>query len=138
MGNPATSPLSELGRRERQIMDVVIRLGRAAAEDVRRELPDEPTSSTVRTMLRLLEQKGHLRHEWDGPRFIYFPTARPERLKESAVRHLVRTFFGNSIEAAVASILGSARSRVSDDELERVARLVRDARRRSRNRKRAR
>jgi BlaI family transcriptional regulator, penicillinase repressor len=132
MAASAPSPLSELGRRERQIMDVVIRLGRAAAADVRRELPDELSSSTVRTMLRLLEQKGYLRHEWDGPRFVYFPAAHPERLKRSAVRHLMHTFFGNSIEAAVASMLGTARHAVSDEELQRVARLIRRARRRTR------
>ena len=113
-------------------MDVVIRLGRAAASDVRRELPDQLSSSTVRTMLRLLEQKGHLRHEWDGPRFVYFPAAHPERLKSSAVRHLMHTFFGNSIEAAVASMLGMARHTASDEELERVVRMIRRARRRSR------
>ena len=128
-------PLDALGRRERQIMDVVIRLGRATANDVRRELPDGLTSSTVRTMLRLLEQKGHLRHEWDGPRFVYFPTAPPQKLKESAVRHLVHTFFGNSVEAAVASLLGTARNRVTDDELERIAGMIREARRRPRGRK---
>src|SRR5262245_58858976 len=105
MRSPGTPPLSELGRRERQIMDVVIRLRRATAKDVRLELPDERHSSTVRTMLRLLERKGYLQHEWDGPRFVYFPTARPERLKESAVRHLMHTFFGNSFAAAVASML---------------------------------
>lgn|SRR5512143_3935107 len=137
MTTPVTPSLSELGRRERQIMDVVIRLGHATANDVRRELPDEPTSSTVRTMLRLLEHKGHLRHEWDGPRFVYFPTAHPERLQKSAVRHLMHTFFGNSIEAAVASMLGAARHGASDEELERVARLIREARRRSRARRRS-
>src|SRR5689334_6421033 len=109
-------PLSELGRRERQIMDIVIRRGRAAATEVRRELPDDLSSSTVRTMLRLLEQKGYLRHEMDGSRFVYFPAARPERLKRSAMHHLMQTFFGGSIEAAVASMLGTARHTASDAE----------------------
>jgi len=132
--DPMTPPLSELGRRERQIMDIVIRLGRAAAKDVRRELPDPPTSSTVRTMLRLLEQKGYLRHEWEGPRFVYFPASDPDRLKRSAVRHLMHTFFGNSIEAAVAAMLGNTRHGASDEELERVARMIRRARRARRSR----
>ena len=113
-------------------MDVVIRLGRAAAADVRRELPDALSSSTVRTMLRLLEQKGYVRHDWDGPRFVYFPAAHPERLKRSAMRHVMDTFFGNSFEAAVASMLGAARHAVPDDELERVARMIQRARRRPR------
>jgi predicted transcriptional regulator len=130
-----TPPLTELGRRERQIMDIVIRLGRVTANDVRRELPDRPTSSTVRTMLRLLETKGFLRHAWEGPRYVYTPTAHPARLQRSAVRHMMRTFFGDSIEAAVASLLGAGR-KPSADELDRVARLVEAARRRPRRRSR--
>ena len=121
--------LTELGRRERQIMDVVIRLGRASAADVLHELPDAPTSSTVRTMLRLLEQKGFLKHQWEGPRFIYFPATSPERLRTSAVRHLLDTFFGGSVESAVATLLGHAR-RPSAREFARIAKLVERARRR--------
>lgn len=118
-----THGLSQLGRRERQIMDVVIRRGRASAADVLGALPDAPTSSTVRTMLRLLEQKGHLKHEWVGPRFIYFPSAPPERLRRSAVRHLLQTFFGGSVESAVASLLGDAQ-KPSPEEFARIAKLV--------------
>lgn len=130
--------LTELGRRERQIMDVVIRLGRASAEEVRRELPGEPTSSTVRTMLRLLEKKGHLRHEWDGPRFVYFPTAEPARIRRSMSQYMLRTFFAGSLESAVASLLGGARRPSSDEELARVAKLIDEARRRARKRRGAR
>lgn len=133
--NGMSHPLAELGRRERQIMDVVIRLGRASAAEVLDELPDAPTSSTVRTMLRLLEKKGFLRHEWDGPRFVYSPSASPERLKRSAVRHLLSTFFDDSLEAAVASLLGGSRRPSSAEELDRVARLVEDARRKARGRR---
>lgn len=128
-------PLARLGRRERQIMDVVIRLGRASAAEVLSELPDAPTSSTVRTMLRLLEKKGYLRHAWDGPRFIYSPTGRPGRLQRSAVKHLLATFFDGSIEAAIASMLGSGHAGPSRDALDRVAKMVEEARRRARRRR---
>jgi BlaI family transcriptional regulator, penicillinase repressor len=128
-------PLGQLGRRERQIMDVVIRRGRVTAAEVLDELPDAPTSSTVRTMLRLLETKGFVRHEWDGPRFVYSPTAQPGRLQRSAVKHLLSTFFDGSVEAAIASMLGDANKPASTEELDRVAKLVAEARRKSRGRK---
>ena len=123
--------LSELGRRERQIMDVVIRLGRASAVDVERGLPGAPASSTVRTMLRVLERKGWVKHEWEGPRFIYSPTAPAPQLRRSAVRHLLETFFAGSVESAVASMLGDA-AKPTPQELNRIARLVGSARRRRR------
>ncbi|HET7226151.1 MAG TPA: BlaI/MecI/CopY family transcriptional regulator [Candidatus Eisenbacteria bacterium] len=122
--------LQQLGRRERQIMDAVIRLGRASAHDVRAELPDAPAPSTVRTMLRVLETKGYLRHAWDGPRFVYFPATSPASIRRSAVRHMLRTFFDDSLESAVASLLGSAR-RPSEDELARVERMIAHARKRA-------
>ena len=127
--------LAQLGRRERQIMDIVIRFGRVTAAEVLDELPDAPTSSTVRTMLRLLETKGLVRHEWDGPRFVYSPTAHPDRLKRSAVKHLLSTFFDGSVEAAIASMLGDANKPASADELDRVAKLVADAKRKARGRR---
>jgi len=123
--------LSELGRRERQIMDVVIRLRRASAAEVGRGLPDAPSSSTVRTMLRLLERKGWVKHEWEGPRFIYTPTAPAETLRRSAVRHLLDTFFAGSVESAVASLLGGA-AKPTPQELDRIAKLVVTARKRAR------
>lgn len=113
-------------------MEAVIRLGRASAAEVRAALPDAPAPSTVRTMLRVLEAKGHLRHAWDGPRFVYSPVAPPARLRRSAVRHLLSTFFHDSLETAVASMLGDAGRPASPDELGRIARLVEDARRRAR------
>jgi predicted transcriptional regulator len=120
---------NELGRRERQIMDVVHRLGRVTAAEIREELPDPPSYSAVRGMLRLLEEKGYVRHEWDGPRYVYLPTADPERVRKSAVRHLLRTFFSNSMESAVAAMLGVAEQPPSDEELKRMARLIDEARR---------
>ena len=120
---------TELGRRERQIMDVVHRIGRVTAAEIREELPDPPSYSAVRGMLRLLEEKGYVRHEWDGPRYVYLPTADPERVRKSAVRHLLRTFFSNSMESAVAAMLGVAEQPPSDEELKRMAKLIDEARR---------
>jgi predicted transcriptional regulator len=127
-----TSPTplyAELGRRERQIMDVLFRRGRATAAEVLADLPDPPSYSSVRSMLRLLESKGHVRHEWDGPRHVFLPTASPDQLQKTAARHLLRTFFNNSMESAVAAMLGGTEKPVSSDELKRLARLVERARR---------
>ena len=123
------STLSDLGRRERQIMDIVIRRGRASAAEVLADLPDPPGYSSVRSMLRLLEDKGYLVHEWDGPRHAYRPTGSPEQLRRSAVRHLLRTFFSNSMESAVAAMLGAGERPPSDEELERLSKLITEARR---------
>jgi predicted transcriptional regulator len=122
--------LEKLGRRERQIMEIVIRRGRATAAEILDELPDPPSYSAVRGMLRLLEGKGHVRHEWEGPRYVYLPTASPERVRATAVKHFLETFFSNSMESAVAAMLGANEKSLSDDELRRVARLIEDARRR--------
>jgi predicted transcriptional regulator len=121
--------LSDLGRRERQIMDIVIRRGRASAAEVLADLPDPPSYSSVRSMLKLLEEKGYLAHEWDGPRHAYRPTGSPELLRRSAVRHLLRTFFSNSMESAVAAMLGAGEKPPSEDELKRLTKLIADARR---------
>ena len=124
------NPLSQFGRRERQIMDIVFRRGRATAADVHRELPQPPSYSSVRSMLRLLEDKGFLRHEWEGPRHVYRSTADPDKIRRSAARHLLRTFFNNSMESAVAAMLGGAEKPPSDEELKRMAKLIGEARRR--------
>src|SRR5579862_4755969 len=100
-----TEPASSLSRRERQIMDVVYRLGRASAADIHERLPDPPCAAAVRTLLRILEEKGHLRHEKDGPRHMYFPTTPRSVAQRSAVRHLLGTFFNGSRAAAVAALL---------------------------------
>jgi predicted transcriptional regulator len=124
-----TNTLANLGRRERQIMDILIRRGRASAAEVLADLPDPPSYSSVRSMLRLLEEKGYLEHEWDGPRHAYRPTGSPELLRRSAVRHLLRTFFSNSMESAVAAMLGAGEKPPSDDELKRLTKLISEARR---------
>jgi BlaI family transcriptional regulator, penicillinase repressor len=124
---PQTTPF-DLGRRERQIMDVVFRLGRATAAEVHAELPDAPTYSAVRGMLRLLEEKGYLRHEQDGPRYVYLPTAEPDEVSQSALRHLLRTFFGGSRTSAMAALLDLDDEPINDREYERLAGLLAQAR----------
>ncbi len=121
--------LANLGRRERQIMDILVRRGSATAADVLADLADPPSYSAVRGMLRLLTDKGYVRHEWDGPRYVYRPTGDPEQLRRTAARHLVDTFFQGSTESAVVAMLGTAERKLSDDELNRLARLIDEARR---------
>src|SRR3954447_16757773 len=94
---------THLSRRERQIMDVVYRHGHATAAEIHHELPDPPVAAAVRTLLRILEEKGHLRHEKDGPRHVYYPTTPRSVAQRSAIRHLVGTFFDGSRAAAVAA-----------------------------------
>lgn len=121
-------PLEKLGSRERQIMEIIYRRGRATAADVMEDLPDAPSNSAVRGMLRLLEEKGHLRHEYDGPRYVYLPTADPVRVSRSAMRHLVRTFFDNSAGSAVAAMLGMYEARLDDEDLDRLDEMISQAR----------
>ncbi len=117
-----------LSRRERQIMDILFRRGRASAADVMADLPDDTTYSTVRTQLRVLEQKGHVRHEQEGLKFVYTPVVRRQAARKSALRHVVETFFDGSPEKAVAALLGGEAARLSDEELDRIADLIARAR----------
>jgi predicted transcriptional regulator len=117
-----------LTRRERQIMNILYRLGRATAGDVRAELPGHPSDSTVRTQLRVLEEKGHVRHEENGLRFVYMPEVPRHTARKSALRHLVDTFFDGSAEKVVAAVLGGEAARLSEEELDRIAELVDKAR----------
>lgn len=117
-----------LTKRERQIMDVLYRLGRATAGEVVATLPGEPHDSTVRTQLRILEDKGHVRHEPDGPRYVYMPTVSRTVARKSALKHLVDTFFDGSPASVVTALLGRDGARLSDEELERIAALIRKAR----------
>src|SRR4051812_36113284 len=117
-----------LSRRERQIMDVLYRLGRATAADIMAALPGQPTASTLRTQLRVLERKGQVRHDEDGHRFVYRPTTARREARKSALRHLVETFYDGSAEKVVAAVLGGEGTRVSDEELERIATLIEKAR----------
>ena len=115
---------STLSRRERQIMDILYRLGRATANEVMAELPGEPSYSTVRTQLRVLVNKGHVRHEEQGLRYIYSPTIPRHTVRQSALRHLIETFFEGSAEKMLSTLLGSGSSKLSDEELNRLADLI--------------
>jgi BlaI family penicillinase repressor len=119
---------TSLSRRERQIMDALFRRGRATAAEVMADLPGEPSYSTVRTQLRVLEEKGHVRHEDDGVRFIYTPVVRRQSARRSALRHLVDTFFDGSAEKTVAALLGGEASRITEEELDRIAALLEKSR----------
>ena len=116
-----------LSRRERQIMDILYRLGRAAAGDVMAELPGDPSYSTVRTQLRVLEEKGHVRHEEQGLRYVYVPAVPRHAARKSALRHVVDTFFDGSAEKTVAALLGGENARLSDEELDRIVRSDRES-----------
>jgi len=121
----ARSPLlTALTRRERQIMDVLYRRGRATANEVMADLSGHPHYSTVRTQLRVLERKGYVRHEESGLRYVFEPTVPPDAARRSALRHLIETFFNGSVENVVSALLGGETKRLSDDELERIGRLV--------------
>lgn len=120
--------LQSLTRRERQIMDILYRRGRATAAAVMEDLPGHPNSSTVRTQLRVLEEKGHVRHEEEGLRYVYMPALPRHAVRRSALRHLVDTFFDGSAEKVVAALVGGEGSRLSDDELKRIAQVIEKAR----------
>jgi len=128
---PETPPL-DLSRRERQIMEGLYRLGPASAADVRAALPDPPSYSAVRAMLRLLEAKGHIRHQQIGKKYVYTPRVARDKVRRSALRRLVDTFFGGSVEGLMASLLDIKQQDLSDAELERLARLIEQARKEGR------
>ncbi len=121
-----------LTKRERQIMDVLYRLGRATAAEIMAAVPGAPGNSTIRTQLRVLERKGHVKHEEVGLRYLYMPTVPRHSARKSALRHVVDTFFDGSSAKAVAALLGGEGARVTDEELERIAELVDNARSESR------
>jgi predicted transcriptional regulator len=119
----------ELGRRERQIMDVIFQLGEASVAEVRARLADPPSYSAVRTMIRLLESKGLLRHRRVNTKYVYRPTQSRESASRSALQHLLATFFGGSATDAVAAILDVSSEQVTDDDLKRMEQLIDQARR---------
>ncbi len=121
-----------LSRREREIMDIVYARGPVTVHDVVKQMADPPSYSAVRAMLRLLEEKGHLVHDQDGPRYLYRPTVPREKARQSALRQLLGTFFDGSTEQAVAALLDLSASKLSDDDLDRLADLVEQARKEGR------
>ena len=121
--------LGRLSRRERDIMDILYRRGRATADEVMRDLSGEPSYSTVRTQLRVLEDKGFVRHHEDGRRFVYLPTIARSAARKTALRHVVDTFFDGSVERVVAALLGGEATRLSEEELARIRGLIDRAKR---------
>ena len=123
------APHVELSRRERQILDILYARGRASAAEVQAALPDPPSYSAVRAMLRILEEKGHVQHEQDGPKYIYLPTVGRDRAKRTALRHVLKTFFDGSAAQAIAALLDESDTRLSDRDLDRLSQLIERARR---------
>ncbi|MBL8179601.1 MAG: BlaI/MecI/CopY family transcriptional regulator [Bryobacterales bacterium] len=120
--------LPTLSRRERQIMDILYQSGRASASEVRSAMDDAPSYSAVRAMLRTLEEKGHVRHELDGLKYVYLPSLGKEKAKRSAVKHLLHTFFGDSPEQIVAALLDGSARKLTPEELTRMSAMIERAR----------
>ena len=118
---------AQLSRRERQIMEIVYRKGNATAADVHDEMPDRPSYSAVRALLRVLEEKGQLRHRQEGPRYVFSPTVPRDRARRSALQRVVGTFFAGSVTDAVAALLDLESAHLDDGELERLSTLVAEA-----------
>jgi predicted transcriptional regulator len=116
-----------LSRRERQIMDILYRRGRATASEIHEEVPEPPTYSAVRAKLRVLEEKGHVRHEEEALRYVYLPTLPRETARRSALRHMVATFFEGSVEEAVAALLDLSAANLSTKDLDRISNLIEEA-----------
>jgi BlaI family penicillinase repressor len=129
---PQDDELAGLSRRERQIMDFLFQRGKASVGEVLDGIPDPPGYSAVRATLRTLEQKGRVSHEEDGRAYIYRPTLRRDAARRSALTHVLRTFFDNSAEQAVAALLELKGPRLSEAELERVSRMVENAKKEGR------
>ena len=122
----------QLTRRERQIMDIVYRRGQATAADVMKDMPDPPSYSAIRALLRILEEKGHVRHEQQGPRYVFLPVVAPDKARRSALTQVVRTFFGGSTSDAVAALLDMPSAQLSKGDRARLAALVDQARKEGR------
>lgn len=119
--------LADLSRRERQLMEIIFQRGKASASEVRDAMPDPPSYSAVRAMLRVLEEKGHLKHENDRLKYVYMPSVNPEKAKRWAVKNLVETFFRDAPEQVVAALLDVSSKRLSNEELDRMAEMIEKA-----------
>ena len=129
MSKPSPATLT---RREREIMDILYRRGRATAAEVLEGMADPPSYSAVRALLRILEEHGHAKHVQDGPRYVYLPAVTRSDARRTAISHLVSTFFDGSVEQAVATLVESSRSKLSKDELNRLADLIAKAKKEGR------
>jgi predicted transcriptional regulator len=128
----AGDPHVGLSRRERQIMDIIYRLGQATAQEIRDNLEDPPSYSAVRAHLRVLEEKEHLRHRWDGPRHVFEPTVSRDRARRCALKSLLRNFFDGSHEEMMAALIEGSAYNLSDAELKKLARMIEQARKEGR------
>jgi predicted transcriptional regulator len=126
----ASSP--GLSRREREVMDIVYRLGRATAAEIRAQMAQPPTDAAVRTTLRILLRKGRVKHEYDGPRYVYSPTLAPEAARRSAFRHLLDTFFGGSAQGAMAALVEMDDTGLTTRQRRRLKELIEDTERKGR------
>jgi len=124
--------LSGLSRRERQIMEILYRRGKASAAEVREAMTDPPSYSAVRAMLRVLEEKGHISHENERLKYVFAPVVKPEKAKRSAVKHLVDTFFRDAPEQVVAALLDVASKRLTHEELDRMSEMIEKAKKEGR------
>ena len=122
--------LHDLSRRERQIMDAIFSKGEATAADVVEAIPDAPSYSTVRALLRILEEKGHLRHREDGPRYVYLPTEQRDKASRSALQQVLHTFFDGSLATAVAALVDAKDAKLSTGEINRLEGIIKSARNR--------
>jgi BlaI family penicillinase repressor len=122
--------LHELSRRERQIMEIIFARSEATAAEVTEALPDAPSYSAVRALLRILEEKGHLKHREDGKRYVFLPTEPVEKASRSALNQVVQTFFEGSLASAVAALVDAKDAKVSDEELKRLEDIIKQARKR--------
>ncbi len=121
-----------LSRRERQIIEILYQRGKASASDVRDAMPDAPSYSAVRALLRVLEEKGHVEHQNEGLKYVYAPIVKPDKAKRSAVKHLVDTFFSEAPEQVVAALLDVSAKRLTNEELDRMAEMIEKARKEGR------
>jgi len=121
--------ITDLSRRERQIMDIIYSKGSATAAEVQEAIPDPPSYSSVRALLKVLEEKGFLRHRQQGPRYVFTPTVKRDRAKTTALKHVMHTFFDNSAEDVVAALMDISGTELSDDEYRRLNSLIEQARR---------
>ena len=119
-----------LSRRERQVMDILFRRGEASAAEVRNELPDPPMYSSVRSILSILVEKGHVQYREEGLRYVYLPAANPKHAREEALRHVIRTFFDGSADQTIAAVLRISDGKLSDVEIQRLQERIRRAQRR--------
>jgi len=128
---PKPSPAT-FTRREREIMDILYRRGRATAAEVLEDMDSPPTYSAVRALLRILEEEGHIKHVQEGPRYVYLPAVARNDARKSALSHVVTTFFDGSVEQVVATLVESSKSKLSKDELERLSQLIEKAKKEGR------